>query len=175
MLTMGLAVRVLVLATAFFAGHAGACSCAAPPFDETEAQALERAWRSTPVIVEADFVSATITLAKGGVPIEDGVVRVRSSFKGPFKVGDLIRTRSIISGAACGWSLRGTPPAALEVGNKETRRLEPYWQWGAYDRWVLFLSGPAPYEVSTCSRSLPAGLSQDLPSLIQLKTRLQRP
>jgi hypothetical protein len=130
--------------------------------------ALDVEVRKSSAVVEVDFVSATITLEQGD-PIESGVVRVRRSFKGAFKPGELIRTRSNISGAACGYSLRGTPPAALDVIDKSTHHAGPYWKWGAYDSWVLFLSGAAPFEVSTCSRSLPSELFKEFPELLRLQ------
>lgn len=138
---------------------ANACSCMPMP-------PLTQDWRKTPTIVEAEFVSATITVQQGE-PIEDGVVRVTTRFKGPYKAGDLIRTRNNISGAACGLSLRGTPPAALEETNG--RWSGPYWRWGAYDRWVLFLDASQPSEVSTCSRSKPSALFKERADLLKLQ------
>lgn len=138
---------------------ARACSC-------IYGTTLQAEVRASHAIVEADFVSATITL-KHGDPIEDGVLRVRTSFKGSLKPGDLIRTRSNISGAACGYSLRGTPPAAIE----RARDPGPYWEWGAYDRWILFLSAYRPFEVNICSRSRPLMLFDELPELRRLQKR----
>jgi hypothetical protein len=137
---------------------AHACSCMLGTTLEAEVSASH-------AVVEADFVSATITL-KHGDPIEDGVLRVRTSFKGPFKTGDLIRTRSNISGAACGYSLRGTPSAGVDSG-----RDVPHLEWGTYDRWILFLSAHTPFEVSTCSRSRPSRLFDELPELQKLRKR----
>ncbi|MFT7775663.1 hypothetical protein [Roseateles sp.] len=140
---------------------ARACSCGPRTTLEAEVSASH-------AVVEADFVSATITLTKDGEPIEDGVLRVRTSFKGTFKPGDLIRTRSNISGAACGFSLRGTPPAAIELARGPGG---PYWEWGAYDRWILFLSAHKPFDVNTCSRSSPSMLFAELPELKRLQKR----
>lgn len=166
---MAIALRLLLLgALAGCAQATLACSCAQLREGTTDAQAFERDWQHSQVVVEADFVSVTITLDHGD-PVKDGVLRVRKSFKGRFKTGDLIRTRSNISGAACGWSLRGTPPPVLDVIEKSTARAEPYWRWGAYDRWMLFLSGSAPFQVSTCSRSSPSVLFDELPELLKLQ------
>ncbi len=129
------------LALTLAARHSWACSC---DYSQEWSPSKSRA------IFIADVVEVRIRL-EGGDPIEYGLLKVRRSFKGAYRPGDLLRTRTNIVGSTCGLSLVGAGSGRLEhVGpGHESHAHDKYW------RWFLEVRDAQPHWVSSCGVSAP--------------------
>jgi hypothetical protein len=145
-----------------------ALACSGPP-----PPSIEDALRDARVVVLAQVMSTkqhTVGATKGRpVTLEEATFRVIRTFKGSFRPGDLLPTRSLIGPGPCGMSARNSPVWLTEV---EKKGAEPV-PAKLSGRWVIFGQGHPPFALDMGGRSIPleAGGEDTLRQLEALRKR----
>jgi len=150
-------------------GQAAACSCAKVEMGEVVEQSES--------IVVARVTDSAQSPAPGGAGgkyiVERASFVVIETIKGSKRIGDKIKTRSVIGPGACGISARNKPMWLEQVQPQSSDLSQPFPVSGT---WLIFGHDKEPYELSFCSRSSPLNVrgSEDLEVLRNLLNQRER-
>ena len=148
---------------------AEACSCVLLKGTQTEQVEQSLAGAGSVFVAKLTRSSVGPDREHRKVVAETAHFEVLEVFKGPLRVGQMIRVEQVISAGSCGQSSANDPPWLFQQKNPDSVP-EPL---KISKKWLIYAYGNEPFELSRCTRSAPlsAGGGDDVKILRALRKR----
>lgn len=148
--------------------RAEACSCVA--LHGTDAEQIEQSLNDADTVFVARVKRSSLKpdRRERRSVAEDAQLEVVEVFKGPLRVGQIIRVYQVLNASACAQSSTNDPPwlyRAEKGGDVEPIKVSR--------EWLVYSRGAEPLELSRCTRSAPmsAGGEEDVKALRHLRKK----